>query len=65
MCTTPHHVPPTGTAHEKAAVKEQFSHLSYHIEATNRQYVVLDLLNTYIMKYGGQMVGFSVLIPRE
>lgn len=25
----------------------------------------MDVLTTYILKYGGQMVGFSVLIPRE
>ena len=46
-------------------MSQKFSELANHVENTNRQYILIDLLNTYILKYGGQMVGFSVLIPRE
>lgn len=54
-----------GSELEKKAMSQKFSELANHVENTNRQYILIDLLNTYILKYGGQMVGFSVLIPRE
>eukprot|EP00039_Didymoeca_costata_P018975 m.335785 g.335785 ORF g.335785 m.335785 type:complete len:648 (+) comp17674_c0_seq1:202-2145(+) len=54
-----------GADAEKKSVESRFLRLTSQMEATNRQYVIMDLLNTYVLKYGGQMVGFSVLIPRE
>ena len=54
-----------GTGIELAELQVRFKKLVAHLEATNRQYCMMDVLTTYILKYGGQMVGFSVLIPRE
>jgi len=54
-----------GTEMEKKSITKCFNQLANHVDATNQQYVVLDTVTTYVMKYGGAMVGFSVLIPRE
>eukprot|EP00041_Stephanoeca_diplocostata_P009524 m.146986 g.146986 ORF g.146986 m.146986 type:complete len:501 (-) comp17777_c0_seq20:401-1903(-) len=54
-----------GSKIEMKSMQSNFKQLTQHLETTNRRYILLDLLNTYVLKYGGAMMGFSVLIPRE
>ena len=39
-----------GTHAEMLAVKTNFKALTQHVERTNQLYVVLDLLNSYLLK---------------
>ena len=52
-----------GTSTELAALRARHARLLRHQAITANIYTVVDVLNTYVLKYGGAMCGFSVLIP--
>eukprot|EP01064_Diplonema_japonicum_P001875 TRINITY_DN11241_c0_g1_i1.p1 TRINITY_DN11241_c0_g1~~TRINITY_DN11241_c0_g1_i1.p1 ORF type:complete len:657 (+),score=205.27 TRINITY_DN11241_c0_g1_i1:47-1972(+) len=52
-----------GTATEKTALAKRYKEISSHQMGTAYSYAIVDVLNTYVLKYGGAMCGFSVLIP--
>ena len=52
-----------GTDTERETLEKRFKKLHNHQLLTACTYFVVDVLNTYVLKYGGAMCGFSVLIP--
>eukprot|EP00659_Diplonema_papillatum_P002749 gene2749-4289_t len=52
-----------GTAREKEALEKRYFQLQRHQKRIMVTYLVVDVLNNYVLKYGGAMCGFSVMIP--
>jgi len=52
-----------GVERERESLRSTFAQLKRHLDGTHASYFLIDVLNSYVLKYGGAMCAYSVLIP--
>ncbi|KAH9262416.1 hypothetical protein BASA82_000518 [Batrachochytrium salamandrivorans] len=52
-----------GTRVERDQITQSFAGLEHHLQQEIASYAILDVISSYLVKYGGLMTAFSILTP--